>query len=216
MTAIKWFEACGIVAWPLLVFSILGLALIAERVVFWYRIHRRQHRVVREVLKTYPHDPDTAINWLKKNADLPIARIFLEGLALNRPSPEKFRIAIESAAQAELPTLKRFSTVFDTIVTISPLLGLLGTVVGLITAFGSLTLGDIGGTKTTGVTSGISEALVSTASGLVVALFVLLFANTFRGFYQREMARIQEYGGQLELLYLDRYEQGDVSYASTR
>ena len=216
MTAIKWFEACGIVAWPLLVFSILGLALIAERVVFWYRIHRRQHRVVREVLKTYPHDPDTAINWLKKNADLPIARIFLEGLALNRPSPEKFRIAIESAAQAELPTLKRFSTVFDTIVTISPLLGLLGTVVGLITAFGSLTLGDIGGTKTTDVTSGISEALVSTASGLVVALFVLLFANTFRGFYQREMARIQEYGGQLELLYLDRYEQGDVSYASTR
>jgi biopolymer transport protein ExbB len=216
MTAIKWFEDCGIVAWPLLAFSIVGVALIAERVVFWYRIHRRQHRVVREVLKTYPHDPDTAINWLKKNADLPIARIFLEGLALNRPSPEKFRIAIESAAQAELPTLKRFSTLFDTIVAISPLLGLLGTVLGLITAFGSLTLGDVGGTKTTGVTAGISEALVSTASGLVVALFVLLFANTFRGFYQREMARIQEYGGQLELLYLDRYEEGEVSYASTR
>lgn len=216
MTAIKWFEDCGIVAWPLLAFSIVGVALIAERVVFWYRIHRRQHRVVREVLKTYPHDPDTAINWLKKNADLPIARIFLECLALNRPSPEKFRIAIESAAQAELPTLKRFSTLFDTIVAISPLLGLLGTVLGLITAFGSLTLGDVGGTKTTGVTAGISEALVSTASGLVVALFVLLFANTFRGFYQREMARIQEYGGQLELLYLDRYEEGEVSYASTR
>jgi len=216
MTAIKWFEDCGIVAWPLLAFSIVGVALIAERVVFWYRIHRRQHRVVREVLKTYPHDPDTAINWLKKNADLPIARIFLEGLALNSPSPEKFRIAIESAAQAELPTLKRFSTLFDTIIAISPLLGLLGTVLGLITAFGSLTLGDVGGTKTTGVTAGISEALVSTASGLVVALFVLLFANTFRGFYQREMARIQEYGGQLELLYLDRYEEGEVSYASTR
>ncbi len=124
MTAIKWFEDCGIVAWPLLLFSIVGLALIAERVVFWYRIHRRQHRVVREVLKTYPHDPQGALNWLKKNADLPIARIFLDALSLNHPSPEKFRIAIESAAQAELPTLKRFNTVFDTIVTISPLLGL--------------------------------------------------------------------------------------------
>ncbi|HAX89088.1 MAG TPA: biopolymer transporter ExbB [Cyanobacteria bacterium UBA11370] len=216
MTASKWFVACGIVAWPLLAFSIVGLALIVERVVFWYRVNRRQRRVVREVLKTYPYDPEAALNWLKKNADLPIARIFLEGLELNHPSPEKFRIAIESAAQAELPTLKRFSTVFDTIVAIAPLLGLLGTVLGLITAFGSLTLGDVGGTKTAGVTAGISEALVSTASGLVVALFTLLFANTFRGFYLREIARIQEYGGQMELLYLERYEKEEVSYASSR
>ncbi len=86
----------------------------------------------------------------------------------------------------------------------------------MITAFGSLTLGDIGGTKTAGVTSGISEALVSTASGLVVAMFILLFSNTFRGFYLQQMALIQEYGGQLELLYLDHYEQEDLTYASTR
>lgn len=213
MTGIQWFEACGIVAWPLLAFSIMAVALIAERLVFWYQVNRRQRRVVREVLKTYPYDSDAALNWLKKNADLPIARIFLEGLELQRPSPEKFRIAIDSAIQAELPTLKRFNTVFDTIISISPLLGLLGTVLGLITAFGSLTLGDVGGTKAAGVTAGISEALVSTASGLVVALFTLLFANSFRGLYMREIARIQEYGGQLELLYIEQYEQGDVAYA---
>jgi biopolymer transport protein ExbB len=215
MAAIKWFEDCGIVAWPLLAFSIVALALIGERLVFWYQVNRRQRRVVREVLKTYPYDADATLIWLKKNADLPIARIFLEGLELKRPSPEKFRLAIESAVQAELPTLKRSSTVFDTIISISPLLGLLGTVLGLITAFGSLTLGDVGGTKTAGVTAGISEALVSTATGLVVALFTLLFANTFRGFYLRETARIQEYAGQLELLYIERYEQGDLTYAQT-
>jgi hypothetical protein len=56
----------------------------------------------------------------EKNADLPIARIFLEALELNNPSPEKFRIALESAAQAEMPTLKRFSTAFNTIVALSP------------------------------------------------------------------------------------------------
>src|SRR5919202_2092873 len=216
MSASKWFEACGIVAWPLLAFSILALALIAERLVFWYQVNRRQRRVVREVFKTYPHDPQAALIWLKKNADLPIARIFLEALELKRPSPEKIRLALDSAVQAELPTLKRFSTVFDTIISISPLLGLLGTVLGLITAFGSLTLGDVGGTKTAGVTAGIREAMVSTASGLVVALITLLFANSFRGFYLREIARIQEYGGQLELLYIERYEQGDVAYAPTR
>jgi biopolymer transport protein ExbB len=213
MSAIKWFEACGIVAWPLLAFSILGLALIVERSVFWYQVNRRQRRLVREVLKTYPYDPNMALHWLKNNPDLPIARIFLEALELKRPSPEKFRLAMDSAIQAEIPTLKRFNTVFDTIIAISPLLGLLGTVLGLITAFGSLTLGDVGGTKTAGVTAGISEALVSTASGLVVALFTLLFANSFRGFYLREIARIQEYGGQLEILYIEQYEQGDVPYA---
>lgn len=74
----------------------------------------------------------------------------------------------------------------------------------------------MGGTKTTGITSGISEALVSTASGLVVAIFTLLFANTFCGLYQRQIACIQEYGGQLELLYRRRYERGDKSYVPNR
>jgi biopolymer transport protein ExbB len=216
MKASNWFEACGIVAWPLLAFSIVGLAMIAERLLFWFRVNRRQKRVVREVLKLYQHDPEVAIRKLQQNADLPIARIFLEALELNHPSPEKFRIALESAAQAEIPTLKRFSTAFDTIISLSPLLGLLGTVLGLITSFASLNIGDVGGTKTAGVTAGISEALVSTASGLVVAIFTLIFANTFRGFYLRQIALIQEYGGQIELLYLDRYEQGEVFHASTR
>jgi biopolymer transport protein ExbB len=99
---------------------------------------------------------------------------------------------------------------------LSPLLGLLGTILGLITSFASLNIGDVGGSRTANVTSGISEALVSTASGLVVAIFTLLFANTFRGFYLRQTARIQEYGGQLELLYRRRYDRQEVAYAPTR
>jgi biopolymer transport protein ExbB len=147
-----------------------------------------------------------ALDKLKQNADLPIARIFLAALQLEQPTPEEFRLALESEAQAELPILKRFNTVFDTIISISPLLGLLGTILGLIASFASLTIGDVGGSTTTGVTSGISEALVSTASGLVVAIFTLLFANTFRGLYLRQTALIQEYGGQIELLYRRQYE----------
>ena len=66
------------------------------------------------------------------------------------------------------------------------------------------------------VVDGNSEALVSTAAGLVVAISTLIFANTFRGMYQRQMALIQEYGGELELLYRRRYERGNKNYASTR
>ncbi|KOP25632.1 biopolymer transporter ExbB [Hapalosiphon sp. MRB220] len=213
----QFFSAGGVVMWPLLAFSVVAIALIIERVRFWYRINTRQNKVVREVLNLYRVENVVgAIDKLKKNADLPIARIFLSALQLEEPTPEEFRLALESESQAEIPVLKRFQNIFETIIGLAPLLGLLGTVLGLIVSFASLDIGDVGGTKTAGVTAGISEALVSTASGLVVAIFTLLFANTFRGLYQRQIASIQEYGGQLELLYRRRYERGERSYAPTR
>lgn len=211
------FVAGGVVMWPLLAFSVLAVALIIERVRFWVKVNNRQSRVVREVLNLYRLDNVVgAIDKLRKNADLPMSRIFLTALELEEPNPEEFRLALESEAQAEIPLLKRFQNLFDTIISLAPLLGLLGTVLGLIVSFASLNIGDVGGSRTAGVTAGISEALVSTASGLVVAIFTLLFANTFRGLYQREIARIQEYGGQLELLYRHRYERGGKTYASAR
>ncbi|MEH2284597.1 MAG: MotA/TolQ/ExbB proton channel family protein [Nostoc sp.] len=204
------FEAGGVVMLPLLAFSVLAGALMIERARFWIQIGRRQNRVVREVLDLYRLDNVvSAVDKLQKNVDLPIARIFLAGLQLERPTPEKFRLALKSEAQAEIPMLKRFQAVFDTIIGLAPLLGLLGTILGLIRSFAGLNIGDVGGTKTSAVTSGISEALVATASGLVVAIFVLLGASIFRGLYQRQITMIQEYGGQLEILFLDRYDQLD-------
>ncbi|BAY24391.1 MotA/TolQ/ExbB proton channel [Calothrix sp. NIES-2100] len=212
------FTAGGVVMWPLLGFSILAVALIIERVVFWVKITKRQNRVVREVLQLYRLDNVVgALDKLQQNTDLPIARIFLAALELEEPTPEEFRLALESEAQAEIPLIKRFQNIFDTIIGLAPLLGLLGTVLGLIISFASLDApGDLGGEKTRNVTGGISQALVSTAAGLIVAIFTLFFANSFRGLYMRQIAWIQEYGGQLELLYRRRYERGEKSYAPTR
>jgi len=201
----NWLTSGGLVMIPLLLFSILAVALILERSLFWLKISQRQQRVAKEVLSVYRRNPIAAFQMLEKNADLPIARIFLAALELEQATPEEFRLALESAGLAEIPLLKRFNTMFDTIVGLAPLLGLLGTITGLITSFSSLRLGDVGGTNTIGVTGGISEALVSTASGLVVAIFTLFFANLFRGLYTRQLALIQEYGGQLELLYRRRH-----------
>lgn len=210
------FTSGGVIMWPLLICSVTAIALIAERIVFWYKINRRQKRFLREVVELYRHSPDLVLPKLKQYVDLPIARIFLAAVQLEEPTPEEFRLALESEAQAEIPLLKRFSTFFETIVGLAPLLGLLGTILGLIASFASLNIGDVGGTKTTNVSAGISEALIATASGLVVAIFTLVFANTFRGFSTRQMALIQEYGGQLELIYRRRYEKGERSYASAR
>lgn len=217
MTISRFFIAGGVVMIPLMLLSVVAIALIAERLFFWLRLNRQQNKVVKRVLRLYKLDNVyDAMNVLNDNIRLPIARIFLAALDLDQPTPEEFRLALESEAQAEIPTLKRFSTVFETIISVSPLLGLLGTVIGLIASFASLTLGNIGTSETAGVTGGISEALVSTATGLVVAIVTLMFANTFRGMYQRQLALIQEYGGQLELLYRHQYEKGGLTHAATR
>jgi biopolymer transport protein ExbB len=215
MSILNIFVLGGVVMLPLLGLSVLTLALILERAIFWSRLLRQQDLVVREVFANYRKSTKAALKTLEKNTALPIARIFLAALELDQATPEEFRLALESAAQAELPLLKRFNTIFDTVITVSPLLGLLGTILGLIRSFASLRLGELGGAQTQNVTSGISEALISTAAGLIVAIFTLLFANAFRGLYQRQFALIQEYGGQLELLYRRRYERGESLHAST-
>ncbi|MFQ4136743.1 MotA/TolQ/ExbB proton channel family protein [Nodosilinea sp. PGN35] len=198
------FAAGGIVMWPLLGFSILAIALIVERSIFWFRINRRQRPVMQDILRTYRQAPVDVYPKLRQNVNLPTARIFLEALEIDGASPQQFHLALASAMQAELPQLRRFSTVFATIISVAPLLGLLGTILGLIRSFAALQLGDLN-TNTGAVTGGISEALVSTAAGLVVAIGTLLFANLFRGLYKRQLALIQEYGGQLEILYETHY-----------
>ena len=206
------WTAGGIVSIPLLGFSIIAIALIIERIIFWWRIKQNQRRIVKEILSLYREDRFAAISKLKKNAQLPIARIFLEAMELEQPTPEEFRLALDSAVQAEIPVLRKFSTWFQTIITASPLLGLLGTILGLIQSFAAMDLGNAASTNTTGVTEGLSEALVSTVMGLVVAIFTLLFANAFRGLYRRELAFILQYGSQLEL-FNRRFHQG-VDYAT--
>ena len=207
------WTAGGIVSIPLLGFSLLAIALIVERIIFWWRIKNKQRQVVRGVLSLYKSDRFAAMDKLKKNAHLPIARIFLEAIELEEPTPDEFRLALDSAVQAEIPILRKFGTWFQTIITASPLLGLLGTILGLIQSFAAIDLGNAATTNTTGVTAGLSEALISTVMGLVVAIFTLLFANTFRGLYLRELAFIQEYGGQLELLNR-RFHQPGRKYAT--
>lgn len=199
------FAAGGIVMWPLLGFSLVAIALIIERFIFWVRLNQRQRQVMQDILRTYRQAPMDVYPKLRQNVNLPIARIFLEALEIEGASPKQFHLALASAMQAELPHLRRFNTIFATIISVAPLLGLLGTILGLIASFDALQLGDAG-TNAGAVTGGISEALVSTAAGLVVAIGTLLFANLFRGLYKRQVALIQEYGGQLEILYETHYD----------
>ena len=206
-TISQLFTSGGVVMIPLLGLSIYSLAIILERSLFWLKISRQQNKVIRQLLNLYRDDPRAASIMLKRHLNLPMARIFSVALSLERSTPQKFKLALESAAQAEIPILKRFNNSLDTVIGIAPLLGLLGTVLGLITSLSSLRLGDIESSQAAGVTGGIGEALTSTAAGLIVAIATLFFASIFRGLYLQQIALIQEVGGQLELIHLDHQEQ---------
>ena len=197
----------GWVMVPLLGISLVATTLVIERLWFWSQLLRRQRPEVRRFLSHYSQAPEAALTQLKRQGNLPAARIFLAALTLPEATPEDFRLALESAAQAELPLLKRFGTVLETIVGIAPLLGLLGTILGLIRALGAFQPGG-GGDRAIAVTGGIADALLSTAAGLAIAIATLVFANLFQGLYRRQRAFIQEAGGQLELLYRRHYRQG--------
>jgi biopolymer transport protein ExbB len=206
MNFIKLFNDGGIVMYPLLAASILIVALAIERVYFWMNIGNRQQKLVHTVFDLYQNRSSLVMEKLERDRDLPLARIFAAAIGLKDTTPEEFRLAMENEIHAEMPILRRFINVFDTIIGLAPLLGLLGTVTGLIHSFASLKIGQAAGAGSTDVVGGISEALVSTATGVIVAILASVCANVFRGIYQRQMYQIQESTGHLELLHRRQWE----------
>jgi biopolymer transport protein ExbB len=196
----KLFADGGIVMYPLLIMSILVVALGVERLYFWMKIGNRQPQVVRTVLDLYHNRSQLVMDKLQRERDLPIARIFMAAIDIKDATPEEFKLAMESELHAEIPILRRFMPIFDSIISLAPLLGLLGTVTGLIQSFSSLKLGQAT-SGSANVVGGISEALVSTATGVIVATMASVCAYVCRGLYQRQLSQIQESAGQLELLH---------------
>jgi biopolymer transport protein ExbB len=207
MNFVKIFHDGGVVMYPLLLASVLVITLAIERLIFWARICKRQQLLIRTVLDLYQNQSLLVFDRLEREQDLPIARIFIAAIGIKNSTPEAFRLALENEAHAEIPILRRFINVFDAIIGLAPLLGLLGTVTGLITSFASLKIGQVGGGGSINVVAGISEALVSTASGVIVAILASICANLFRDLYQRQLSQIYESTGQLELIHRCRWDE---------
>ncbi len=199
--------AGGITIIPLMICSVLVITLAIERTIFWSQIKKQQKHIVRTSLNIYQDNHAQAEEFLQQHDDLPIARIYLEALSIPNATPSEFVLALDARTQAEIPQLKRFNNIFEIIVGLAPLLGLLGTVTGLIASFDSLNFGDVGGSKALKVTGGISEALISTAVGLVVAVIALIAASIFRSLYSKQVAYFDECCTQLELKHLRSHRQ---------
>ncbi|MPZ77436.1 MAG: MotA/TolQ/ExbB proton channel family protein [Deltaproteobacteria bacterium] len=188
----------GIVMIPLLACSLISLALTIERIVFWSRLKSKQ--VISEILNLVNKgELDKALQLGRKSSQ-PIARVLAAGLAHRNPAPAK---AMEAAAQAQIPLLKNRLSALDTIITLAPLLGLLGTVVGMIGSFDIMS--DAGMGQPHAVTGGVAEALIATATGLLIAILTLVPYNYFTTRVEKEMDAMEHFSSSLELLL---HEQG--------
>jgi biopolymer transport protein ExbB len=191
----------GFVMIPLIACSLISLALTIERLLFWARL--RSRNTVPEILALAANGEFEKALQLGRGSELPVARVLAAGLAHRNPSPAK---AMEAAAQAEMPALKSRLGALDTIVTLAPLLGLLGTVIGMIGSFDIMS--DAGMGQPHAVTGGVAEALIATATGLLIAILTLIPYNYFTARVEREMEAMEHFSSSLELLLHERERKG--------
>jgi biopolymer transport protein ExbB len=183
----------GLVMIPLGLCSVLALAVALERACRWLRLGGISE-ADRVLALAGRGDWDEATRAGEQSTS-PVARVLAAGLRHPNPAPG---LAMEAAAQDELARLRSYLPLLDTVITLAPLLGLLGTVTGMIGAFGIMS--QAGLNQPTAITGGVGEALVATAGGLAVAIGALVPYNFFQRRSEAMAEIIERYGSKLELL----------------
>ena len=176
---LELIKAGGLLMWPILICSVISLAIIIER--FW---SLQQHRIVPKHLVAQVwqwakvgHLDNNRIQNLRTGS--PLGRVLAAGLVNRSHKREVMKESIEEVGRHVAHSLERFLNTLGTIASISPLLGLLGTVIGMIKVFAVITTHGVGDASI--LAEGISEALLTTAAGLSVAIPTLMFHRYFRG-----------------------------------
>lgn len=192
----------GPVMIPIVGFSVVTIACALERAWFWYQLLSQEDRIVHDVLAAARYSLNDARSIAEQAQALPIGRFLLAPLKLNAPTPETFRLAMEAAGDKEFVKMRKGDKLLETVVAISPLLGLLGTVTGLIVTFGNLNIGGGGSAEqATQAAGGIGEALITTAGGMVVAILALLIFRVLVALQSQQIDYFSEVGSELELIY---------------
>lgn len=195
-------EAAGWPIWPIVFASILALGIIAER--FW---SLRQSLVVPAallpaVVQELKQKGVSAEMLVRLAQGSPLGQVFAAGLKNVKNSREVMKESIEEAGRAAAYDLERFLTTLGTIASISPLLGLLGTVIGMVEIFGAQTPS---GASPAVLAHGISVALYNTAFGLIVAIPSMIFYRHFRAKVESLVVEMEQQAIKLvEIVHGDR------------
>ena len=192
--------------WPLLFISITSLGCIFERLSYWKETIVQNDKQLIFTVQKYSTISSSSSKKDLNTSSIPLERVLYDSLELldqcllNDRKNIDIKLALEISIQSIQSEFGKFSNLFSTIITVSPLLGLLGTVLGLINSFSFIKLGQ-SGVNSLEVTGGISEALISTATGLIVAIITLVFSNFFNSLWKKQNSILNQYSGRFVMLY---------------
>jgi biopolymer transport protein ExbB len=195
-TPMELFHKGGPIMWPILLVSFLGITVVVERMLFIMRENsHREPEVVEKMLESVEkRDIEGALEIGKQSKDF-VAKILVYSLSNKEYSLSN---AFIRASSQELARFQQGLATLDTVITAAPLLGLLGTVTGMMRTFGGMT-GDISTAAST-ITGGVAEALIATACGLAIAVTALLPYNYLNARTEEAKHEIADASNALELL----------------
>ena len=204
------FHQGGPIMWPILIVSIIALTVVIERIFWWGgRWFRRDPKRIDKVFTAIENGDTAEASRLARGSRDPVLRMIWNGLNHQHASLQG---ALQVAAGIEIKRAGRFLVVMDTLVTLAPLLGLLGTITGLIKSFSFLGNEEL---AVQAVTGGIAEALIATACGLGIAIFALIPFNFFTSRVSNLEFELQTAATNLEVMLGTQAAQHEVEIART-
>jgi biopolymer transport protein ExbB len=187
----------GPVMAPLLICSLVALTVVIDRALFWIVLLRRRNPALLDEVMTLCESGDwEAIRRKTAGTRDETVKIIITGILHRDFSMTK---AMESAAADQVKRMRRYMGVLDTMITVAPLLGIFGTVTGIIQSFEAL--GAAGVDRPAEVTAGIAQALITTAAGLAIAILSVIPYNFFDSLCEQAALRIEKYATSLEIVY---------------
>lgn len=191
------FQNGGPVMWPLLLCSITVLTVVIERSFFWFSLVRNRNRKQMDSILTLAETGQwEAIKKQTTASKDHIVRLLIVGILHREYDMGR---AMEAEADMLLQRMNRFMAVLDTMITIAPLLGIFGTVLGIISSFELLGTSGIADPKL--VTAGIAQALITTATGLGIAIIAVIPYNYFNSRINHAIHVMEKYATSLEVVY---------------
>lgn len=196
-------QAGGWLMWPIILCSILTMAIVAERLWAYQSKKVIPSNLVAQIWQLHKNDQITAAHVATVRDSSPLGRMLASGL-INRDHPrEMMKEAIEEEGRQVVHDLERYLNSLGTIAAITPLLGLLGTVIGMIKVFAAITSAGVGNPAV--LAGGISEALITTAAGLSVAIPALIFHRYLSGRVDKLVVEMEEQALKMvEVMHGDR------------
>jgi biopolymer transport protein ExbB len=175
---------------PIIACSIVALGIVIERLWSLQRKRVMPEYLMRQILQLHKDDKLNLADLDKLKSSSPLGRILAAGLLNRDHNKEVMKEAIEEVGRQVVHELERYLNTLGTIASISPLLGLLGTVIGMIKVFSVIVTAGVGDPGV--LAGGISEALITTAAGLSVAIPSLMFHRFFSGLIDRLVIGMEE------------------------